>query len=187
MVAPTGTLVLGFGQDAADAVAPVPTAAETARAATTATRSTREIGDMLITPWVLPVREMVLLSAESAFSVSGRRVRRVNVTGRRGGPVARMVAGGKRFQKTGPAPVSTRAGTAHVGSMRSTSVGVQPTSGPRSGSFAALYSASRSTARGRCDPTATSVPVAWNTVPFQYFTRAPSGTAAGIRKKLFSA
>src|SRR3954453_18708380 len=101
MVAPTGTLVLGFGQDAADAVAPVPTAAETARAATTATRSTREIGDMLITPWVLPVREMVLLSAESAFSVSGRRVRRVNVTGRRGGPVARMVAGGKEFSENG--------------------------------------------------------------------------------------
>src|SRR3954464_5834325 len=110
MVAPTGTLMLGFGQDAADAVAPVPTAAETARAATTATLSTREIGDMLITPWVLPVRQAVLLSAESAFSVSGRRVRRVNVTGRRGGRAPRMVAEGRSFHNPGLAPVTPRVG-----------------------------------------------------------------------------
>ncbi|MEU4253175.1 hypothetical protein AB0F15_37845 [Amycolatopsis sp. NPDC026612] len=37
----TGTLVLGFGQEAADAVAPVPAAAETTSAATAATRTIR--------------------------------------------------------------------------------------------------------------------------------------------------
>src|SRR5437763_456900 len=43
MVWPTGTLVLGFGQEAADTDAPVPAAAETTSAATAVTRIIRDI------------------------------------------------------------------------------------------------------------------------------------------------
>ncbi|WP_245589748.1 hypothetical protein [Amycolatopsis balhimycina] len=44
----TGTLVLGFGQEAADAVAPVPTAAETTSAATAVIRTIRDIDGEII-------------------------------------------------------------------------------------------------------------------------------------------
>jgi hypothetical protein len=44
----TGTLVPGFGQEAADAVAPVPAAAETTSAATAVIRTTPDITGEII-------------------------------------------------------------------------------------------------------------------------------------------